>query len=82
MTAEANRVLSQLVMFFPLDVQNEIQLLSRVFSYSWLVCLLGFWLKNALLVKADNPISDGIVLFFTLLDAYENYKGSSDPCLT
>ena len=21
-------------------------------------------------------------LFFTLLDAYENYKGSSDPCLT
>ena len=27
---------------FPLDVQNEIQLLSRVFCYSWLVCLLGF----------------------------------------
>ena len=36
---------------FPLDVQNEIQLLSRVFSYSWLVCLLGFWLRNASLVK-------------------------------
>ena len=32
---------------FPLDLQNEIQLLSRVFSYSWLVCLLGFWLRNA-----------------------------------
>ena len=31
---------------FPLDVQNEIQLLSRVFCYSWLVCLLGFWLRN------------------------------------
>ena len=31
---------------FPLDVQNEIQLLSRVFCYSWLVCLLGFWLTN------------------------------------
>ena len=35
----------------PLDVQNEIQLLSRVFCYSWLVCLLGFWLRNAWLVK-------------------------------
>ena len=31
---------------FPLDVRNEIQLLSRVFCYSWLVCLLGFWLRN------------------------------------
>ena len=31
---------------FPLDVQNEIQLLSGVFCYSWLVCLLGFWLRN------------------------------------
>ena len=36
---------------FPLDVQNEIQLLSQVFCYSWLVCLLGFWLINASLVK-------------------------------
>ena len=36
---------------FPLDVQNEIQLLSRVFCYSWLVCLLGFWLRNTSLVK-------------------------------
>ena len=36
---------------FPLDVQNEIQLLSRFFCYSWLVCLLGFWLRNASLVK-------------------------------
>ena len=31
---------------FPLNVQSEIQLLSRVFCYSWLVCLLGFWLRN------------------------------------
>ena len=46
---------------FPLNVQNEIQLLSRVFCYSWLVCLLGFWLKNTSLVKVGNPISDGIV---------------------
>ena len=31
----------------PLYVQNEIQLLSRVFCYSWPVCLLGFWLTNS-----------------------------------
>ena len=62
--------LYQLVMFlnglFLLDVQNEIQLLSRVFCYSWLVCLLVFWLRNASLVKVGNPISDGIVFFFFL----------------
>ena len=52
---------------FPLDVQNEILLLSRVFRYSWLVCLLGFWLRNTSLVKVGNPISDGIVFVFTLL---------------
>jgi len=33
---------------FPLDdVENEIQLLSGFFCYSWLVYLLGFWLRNA-----------------------------------
>ena len=32
---------------FPLDVQNEIQLLSRVFSYSSLLGFLGSWLRNA-----------------------------------
>ena len=42
---------------FPLNVQNEIQLLSRVFCYSWLVCLVGFWLRNTSLVKVGNPIS-------------------------
>ena len=42
---------------FPLDVQNEIQLLSGVFCYSWLVCLLSFWLRNTLLAKVGNPIS-------------------------
>ena len=53
---------------FSLDVQNEIQLLPRVFCqrYSWLVCLLNFWLRNALLVKVGNPISDGIVFVFHL----------------
>ena len=48
---------------FLLGVQNEIQLLSRLFCNSWLVCLLRFLLTNAPLVKViGNPISDGIVL--------------------
>ena len=38
---------------FPLDVQNEIQLLSGVFCYSWLDCLLGFWLRNTSLSKSE-----------------------------
>ena len=50
---------------FPLDVQNEIQLLSGVFCYS-LVCLLGFWLRNTALTKVGNLISDGIVFVFHL----------------
>ena len=54
---------------FPLDLQNEMQLLWGVFCYSWLVCLLGFWLRNTSLVKVGNPISYGIVFVFTLLDA-------------
>ena len=54
---------------FPLDVQNEIQLLSGVFCYSWLVCFLGFWLRNTSFGKVGNPISDGIVFVFALLNA-------------
>ena len=47
---------------FLLGVQNEIQLLSRLFCNSWLVCLLRFLFTNAPLVKViGNPISDGIV---------------------
>ena len=56
----------------PLDVQNEIQLLSRVFCYSWLVCLLGFWLKNAaswnlftLTAEADRVLCQ-LVMFLTV----------------
>ena len=37
---------------FPLDVQNKIQLLSRVSWYSWLDCLLGFWLRNTSLWRS------------------------------
>ena len=36
----------------PLNVQSEIQLLSRVFYYSWLVCLLDFWLRNTSLLQS------------------------------
>ena len=61
---EADRVLRHLVMFFNclflLDVQNEIQLLSRFFCISWLVCLLRSSLRNAPLV-IGNPSLDGIV---------------------
>ena len=51
---------------FLLGLQNEIQLLSRLFGTcnSWLVCLLRFLLTNAPLVKViGNPISDGIACF-------------------
>ena len=51
---------------FPLHVQNEIQLLSGVVCYSWIVCLLGFWLRNTSLVEVGNPISDDIVFVFHL----------------
>ena len=51
---------------FLLDVQNEIQLLWKVFCHSWLVCLLGFWLRNTSLVKVGNSISEGIVFVFHL----------------
>ena len=59
---------------FPLNVQNEILLLSRVFCYSWLVCLLGFWLRNTSLVKVGNPISDGIVFVFHLAGCVRGLK--------
>ena len=36
---------------FPLDLRNKIQLLSRCFCYSWLVCLLSFRLRNVPFVK-------------------------------
>ena len=90
-TAEADRVLCQLVMFlttvnclFLLDERNEIQLLSRVFCYSWLVCLLGFWFRNTWPVKVGNPISDGIdsFSFITLLDWKVWSDVASRSCLS
>ena len=47
---------------FPLDVQNETQLLSRVF------CYLGFWLWNAsLFTKSEIRFQMASFPFFTLL---------------
>ena len=47
LTAEADRVLCQPVMFLT-------------------VLFIGFWLRNASLVKVGNPISDDIVFVFRL----------------
>ena len=71
LTAEADRVLSQLVMFLTVFFHWMYKMKYSCYQgyshgYSWLVCLLGFWLRNASLVKADNPISDGIVFVFHL----------------
>ena len=67
---------------FPMDVQNEIKLLSGVFCFSWLVCLLGFWLRNMSLVKERNPISDGIVFVLDCktvrMFAYSSTREQSD----
>ena len=70
LTAEADSFVSTCDVFncfILLDVQNDIQLLSRVFCYSWLVCLLGFWLRNTSLVFRIASFS-----FFTLLDVAWN----------
>ena len=53
---------------FLLGVQNEIQLLSRLFCNSWLVCLLRFLFTNAPLVKViGNPISEASFSKMSLL---------------
>ena len=56
---------------FPLDVQNEIQLLSRVFCYSWLlVCLLNFLVeKCAACQRRKSDFGWHRFCFLTLLDA-------------
>ena len=68
LTAEANRVLYQLVMFltvfFLWMYKMKYSCYQESSVYSWLVCLLGFWLRNASLDKFGNSISDGIVFVF------------------
>ena len=67
---------------FPLDVQSEIQLLSGVFCYSWLVCLLGFLLRNTSLAEVGNRISNGIVFAFYLAWCVRGLQSLSDTGLT
>ena len=72
------------------DVQNEIQLLSGVFCYSWLVCLLGFWLSKSrkcdfgwhgfhfspCLMRKRVEKSEAIL---ALLDTFQGLISSSKP---
>ena len=55
LTAEADRVLCQLVMFlsvfFHWMYKMKYSCYEESSCYSWLVCLLGFWLRSASLVK-------------------------------
>ena len=60
--AQADRVLCRHLSCFWLSFSSGctkwIQLLLRFFCNSWVVCLLGLWLRNAPLVKiVGNPIS-------------------------
>ena len=41
----------------------------RITALNFQLMIAGFWLRNTSLVKVGNPISDGIVFVFTLLDA-------------
>ena len=68
LTAEPDRVLCQLVMFltFFFHWMYKMKYSYYQVGYSWLVCSLVFWLRNASLVKVRNPISDGIVFVFHL----------------
>ena len=96
LTAEADRVLCQLVMFLPVFFHWMYKMkfswiirltclawvLSRVFCYSWLVCILDFWLRSTSLVKVGNPISDGIVFHLAWCVLKEGWKVWSDSGLT
>ena len=59
--AEADRALRRLVMFLTVFFHymykiNEIQLLSRFFCYSLLVCLLGFWLISRMILLSSPQL--------------------------
>ena len=73
LTAEADRVLCQLVMSLTVFFHWMYKWDSAAIQLSLLLFIdslfVGFWLRNSSLVKVGNPISDGIVLVFTLLDA-------------
>ena len=68
LTAEADRVLCKLVMFLTVFFHWMYKMKYSCYQvcYSWLVCSLVFWLRDASVVKVGNPISDGIVFVFHL----------------
>ena len=80
LTAEANRVLCQRAMFLTVFFH---WMYKRVFCYSWLVCLLGFWLRNTSIVKVGNPILDGTIckILHSLRGLYDK-NSASQYCFT
>ena len=86
LTAEADRVLSQLVMFLTVFFHWMHKMKYSCYQecsliHGWFV----YWVFGCEMRRLSKPIIRfrmALFLFFTLLDACENYKGSSDPCLT
>ena len=73
LTAETDRVLCQLVMFLTVFFYWMYKMKFSCYQessscYSWLVCLMGFWLRNTSLVKPEIRLRMASFLFFTLLD--------------
>ena len=89
LTAEADRILCDVFnCLFPLDVQNEIQVLSKVFIYSRLVCLLFFGSEMRRLSKSEIRFRMVSFSFFTLLverdqrmTIMRKVKSNRLPCL-
>ena len=68
LTAEADRVLCQLVMFLTVFFHWMYKMKYSCYQESFVIhgLLLGFWLRSTSLVKVGNPISDGLVFVFHL----------------
>ena len=85
LAAEADRVLCQLVMFLTVFFHWMYKMKYSCYQecsliHGWFV----YWVFGWEMRRLSKPIIRfrmASFLFFTLLDAYENYKGSSDPCL-
>ena len=86
LTAEADRVLSQLVMFLTVFFHWMYKMKYSCYQecsliHGWFV----YWVFGWEMRRLSKPIIRfrmASFLLFTLLDACKNYKGSSDPCLT
>ena len=86
LTAEADRVLSQLVMFLTVFFHWMYKMKYSCYqesslTHGWFV----YWVFGWEMRRLSKPIIRfrmASFLFYILLDAYENHKGSSDPCLT